>query len=1130
MPNKSIENLSKDPKIIFEEIINRKKEVIKKISSLIRLKNRLFEGVSHLAEQIIGSKGHGKKEIEDFLQNKAPYLPDHDSEEYKEAEKELSAVQKLIASEILLENILKELYQIEFEVRQNIHMISATNKEAHAQLNRINMEIITLLATYFRESREALLTESKLKELLDKKHIGDRIKRSWIFTKTWLEDGTKKLLKYQTWSYKKLYTKIEEEIRAIQKLGTSLVAQELPMISIIVPVHNHPAFVERSIQSALAQSYPNFEVVIVDDASDTETKAILDRYKSYPRIRLFHNDGNLGISRTQNRAIAEAHGQWIAHLDCDDELLPNALEEVGRSIAANPDKVYFYTSRYVRREGDSLRQVDISSFRAEEVYTNLLTGFFYPSHLKVIRKDAILAVGGYEQRFDGLQDVDLAVKISELHPSGFFWVRVPLYIINMHGEQYSQQSIEQQRAKFNSLVAEADERRKKAGSKPGTEKKKDNIIRIYTYGLIGDELCKSGVYSRLGELARAAGKTVEIHTPNGFNSKFWDYVPNVVVRRVPNPEVMNQILNDPNYIKQDPGEVVKKYNDSDHIVRLFARDLNERLNDPELHIDLDDRIRPYFDAGKTQAYVPDVYTRGIVIAPFSVSGKEKKEFDFQTASRLYRHLESRGFNGAIVGSAEDCARFREAVPESENYVMHAGQSFEWVTHLLVNCQALISADNGVAHWAAIFDRPELVSYDCEATRRRMGLTYNNRWKSFIQPVMKEMNPDGFIKLADKFLAESGIASKHGGVEQKKILYITDKSDSMLARWRACWPTKYLHEYGFKVKIRGLLDDGPDRVKTLEQVWSYLGVDVEWADIVVFQRTVYHTEFLMKAAKERGKLIGYDIDDLIFTEDIASLGAPDINVEFIHKHSPLFIQFLREADFVTVSGSVLQSEARKYNAEVYIVKNRIDTELAGITPKQDYNYSNQQLRIGWVGGYTHKEDLLLIKDVIKQVCQIYGGRVTFVFKIGIPEVIQTLRAEIPGIRLEEYGYSPENDCHGYYRDVQSLNVDVMVAPLLSTLFNEAKSELKYLEAGLLGIPLVASRVGEMKVAIQDGENGFLATNHEEFLQHLRYLIDNPKERERIGRNARKDIERRYNLHVSAVGLYSALQGVWQDKLG
>ena len=98
------------------------------------------------------------------------------------------------------------------------------------------------------------------------------------------------------------------------------------LVSIIMPSYNTAPFIAESIRSVMAQTYTDWELIIVDDASTDNTDEIVASCNS-PRIRYLKNDRNRGAAYSRNRALREAKGKWIAFLDSDDLWAPNKLEK-----------------------------------------------------------------------------------------------------------------------------------------------------------------------------------------------------------------------------------------------------------------------------------------------------------------------------------------------------------------------------------------------------------------------------------------------------------------------------------------------------------------------------------------------------------------------------------------------------------------------------------------------------------------------------------------------------------------------------------------------------------------------------------------------------------------------------------
>ena len=99
------------------------------------------------------------------------------------------------------------------------------------------------------------------------------------------------------------------------------------LVSIIMSSYNTAKFISETIECVLAQTYPNWELLIVDDCSTDDTDEVVRPYLADERIHYVKNDTNSGAAISRNRALREAKGKWVAFLDSDDLWLPEKLEK-----------------------------------------------------------------------------------------------------------------------------------------------------------------------------------------------------------------------------------------------------------------------------------------------------------------------------------------------------------------------------------------------------------------------------------------------------------------------------------------------------------------------------------------------------------------------------------------------------------------------------------------------------------------------------------------------------------------------------------------------------------------------------------------------------------------------------------
>lgn len=185
-----------------------------------------------------------------------------------------------------------------------------------------------------------------------------------------------------------------------------------PRFSILTPVYETPADVLAAmLDSVRHQSFGDWELCLVDDCSpDPEVFATLERAAAEdPRIRVERRERNGGIVAASNDAVAMARGEFLALLDHDDELHPDALYRVHEALLGAPEADYVYTDEdKIDRGGRHSGPFFKPDWSPERMRTQM-----YSCHLSVLRRTLVEEVGGFDPAFEGSQDWDLVLRVTE---------------------------------------------------------------------------------------------------------------------------------------------------------------------------------------------------------------------------------------------------------------------------------------------------------------------------------------------------------------------------------------------------------------------------------------------------------------------------------------------------------------------------------------------------------------------------------------------------------------------------------------------------------------------------------------------------------------------------------------------
>tara|TARA_B100002051_G_C16621929_1_gene578735 strand:+ start:69 stop:1040 length:972 start_codon:yes stop_codon:yes gene_type:complete len=186
-------------------------------------------------------------------------------------------------------------------------------------------------------------------------------------------------------------------------------------VSFLICVFNGENFLDQALLSIKNQTYQNFEVVIVNDASTDDSLLIINKYsKDFTNYRIINNSNNIGLTRSLNLAAKFAKGEWLARLDADDVCHHSRIDKQLK-LCSSKNSIALIGSGCNFIDSDN-RFIFKKNFGQKSAYIrNQLqkVNAFFPHSSALIKKSIFLKMGGYDEFFKYAQDYDLWLRISE---------------------------------------------------------------------------------------------------------------------------------------------------------------------------------------------------------------------------------------------------------------------------------------------------------------------------------------------------------------------------------------------------------------------------------------------------------------------------------------------------------------------------------------------------------------------------------------------------------------------------------------------------------------------------------------------------------------------------------------------
>ena len=335
----------------------------------------------------------------------------------------------------------------------------------------------------------------------------------------------------------------------------------------------------------------------------------------------------------------------------------------------------------------------------------------------------------------------------------------------------------------------------------------------------------------------------------------------------------------------------------------------------------------------------------------------------------------------------------------------------------------------------------------------------------------------------------------------RILFFTsgDCSDPA-SRYRGYFFANELRKYGFftlvypsksskkKLRIRRAFDYSMDLLKKVKLILTS-----EIDDVFYIQRSIRGSVpsiltslFIVISKCLLKRKIIYDFDDALF---LSEPWATKISVKF--------------CDTVIVGSHFLKEYAEKYNQRTFLLPTSVYTNEQEIVKKRN---KKENVVIGWIGLPINLRYLRLLIEPLNFLGKKYNieFRIVGARSYGDYERYSPLFSKFSGVKLKLIPWSLETE----WKELSEFDIGVM--PLFNIDFERGKCGFKIIQYMVLGIPPVASNVGENKYIIKEGINGFLCDEENEWIEKLSLLIESEELRIRIGINGRKTVEEKYSL--------------------
>lgn len=931
--------------------------------------------------------------------------------------------------------------------------------------------------------------------------------------------------------------------------------------SILVPLYNTPVnFLQEMIDSVQKQVYKNWELCLADASDEKHCyvgETVAEYVKKDSRIVYKKLKENGGISENTNACIELATGDYYALLDHDDVLDEKALKEVVRVIEERQaDFIYTDEAKFT----DSIENWFAPNYKPDFSKYEL-RAHNYICHLTVYKKSLLDQVGCYRKDCDGSQDHDMVLRLTE---KAKVIVHIPkiLYYWRVHSESVSS-GVENKSYAIDAAKKAVLEQVKRSGQDGEVVTHTPFSLLYHVLYKIKNNPCVTIIlHGNCDDLSvKNCVKSIE-------NNAGYDNFEYLILSKDREKEAIEKILKKENDIHAYTVFENIQIEDDEKFNIVLMKHAYEFL----LFLDVNNLVnsRNFIRELLMIAQQKDVAFVGPkIIDQRGLIKQAGIAFTRATDSGIFYRFkgelaESHGYEAALRHIRSTSALSKECmIIEKEKYIslgkfsnkwkwykdidlcfvaMQKGYENVWTPYAeTVSSVAEVAPEKAetekfIQHWKEYYLKED--PYYNKFIRYDVDHIYDkNTIPELIKKSVGYLKDEGLLGLKERVNVYRGKGRKHSSLhlsysplthEQhvyKDVLFINGCAPMVPhpPRYRVTHQREQLEACNFTTDCVYYEDLNP---KVVNDYRSF-----------VFFRCPYTDQVgeLINQAKALNRLVLFDIDDLVidtkYTDTIPYVMSLNEDEKKVYDDGVKRMgKTLKLCDAAITTTERLAEELSNYVSEVFINRNTASERMYELSemaiferdilpnmkeeevPANVYkslyirakNKSEKRkqsgIHIGYFSGsITHNDDFEMIKPALMSVLKEFPNvKLHLVGELDLPKELLQFKKQIIAEEFTDWERLP--------RLIAS--VDINLAPITVSIFNEAKSENKWTEAALVKVPTIASNVGAFAVAIKHNETGLLCNTTEDWYNALKRLIMDSDERIRIAQNAYEFVKKEY----------------------